>query len=125
MSARTKSILRKRGNRPSQKYRALGAELMKLMALGSVAGSGWQPLHCPFLGTQHSPASLIGMDSTNIGEMTDSWNNRISESTKSSLSTFLEINDFMVVFKQKNVLNNFYEIKFHKIRFSTCQTGQS
>lgn len=94
-------------------------------------GSGlsrWQWLAASTLPVPWHPAQSSishGTHSTNIGEMTDSWNNRISENTKSSLSTFLEINDFSVVFEQKNVLNNFYEIKFHKIRFSTCQTGQN
>lgn len=50
------------------------------------------------------PSVSHGKDSANIGETTESWDNRISESTMSSLSTFLEINDLMVVFEQKNKL---------------------
>ena len=104
MSARTtKIILRKRVNRPLQKHRSLGAELMKLMTLGTVGGSGWQPL-LPVSWYPAQPSVSHGKDSTNIGKMTESWNNRISESTMSSLSTFLETNDLMVVFEQKNKL---------------------
>ena len=93
---------------------------MQLMTLGTVDSTGWQrPQHLrPWYPTQ--PGAPRGKDSTNIGKMIDSWSNRISESTIPSLPACLEINDFRVVFEQKNILNNFYEIKFHKIRFSTC-----
>ena len=122
-----KNHLEEKRKQTFTEIQTLGAELMKLMTLGTVGGSGWQPLRCPCPGTQHSPVSLMARTQPTLEK-------RLSRGTigflRAPCPAYLPFQRLMISWlclnKRINFkLNNFYEIKFHKIRFPTCQTGQN